>query len=82
MLEVTEALLNLEENDPQKIMGIIDTMKLRSCMTLFAYISEDGSIFHRVLDKYFGGSRDERTLSIIKVGVSGHGRLVIYNSEF
>ncbi|MBR1438885.1 MAG: DUF1810 domain-containing protein [Synergistaceae bacterium] len=66
LLEITEALLKFEEKDPQKIMGMIDAMKLRSCMTLFAYISEDGSIFHRVLEKYFGGSRDDRTLSMIK----------------
>ena len=71
LVEITEALLNLEENDPLKVMGSPDDLKLKSCMTLFAYISEDGSIFHRVLDKYFGGSRDERTLSIIKGGVSG-----------
>ena len=66
LLEITEALLNLNENDPLKVMGNPDDLKLKSCMTLFAYISEDGSIFHQVLDKYFGGGRDERTLSIIK----------------
>ena len=66
LLEITEALLNLNENDPLKVMGSPDDLKLKSCMTLFAYISEDGSIFHQVLDKYFGGRRDERTLSIIK----------------
>ena len=71
LIEITEALLNLEENDPLKVMGSPDDLKLKSCMTLFAYISENGSIFHRVLDKYFGGSRDDKTLSIIKVGVSG-----------
>ena len=66
LLEITEALLNLNENDPLKVMGNPDDLKLKSCMTLFAYISEDGSIFHQVLDKYFGGGRDESTLSIIK----------------
>ena len=66
LLEITKALLNLNENDPLKVMGNPDDLKLKSCMTLFAYISEDGSIFHQVLDKYFGGRRDERTLSIIK----------------
>ena len=68
LVEITEVLLKLNENDPQKIMGIIDAMKLKSCMTLFAYISENGSKFARVLEKYFGGSRDERTLSIIESG--------------
>ena len=71
LLEITEVLLKLNENDPLKVMGSPDDLKLKSCMTLFAYISENDSIFHRVLDKYFGGARDERTLSMIKGGVSG-----------
>lgn len=71
LIEITEALLNLNENNPLKVMGNPDDLKLKSCMTLFVYISEDSSIFHRVLDKYFGGSRDDITLSIIKGRVSG-----------
>ena len=71
LLEVTEVLLKLDENDPLKVMGSPDDLKLKFCMTLFAYISEDGSIFHQVLEKYFDGSQNERTLSIIKSRVSG-----------
>ncbi|MBQ9574970.1 MAG: DUF1810 family protein, partial [Synergistaceae bacterium] len=63
--EITEALLGLEGNDPVKIMGSIDALKLKSSMTLFAEVSEEGSVFHRVLDKYFDGERDEMTLSIL-----------------
>jgi len=40
-------------------------MKLRSSATLFASVSEPGSVFHRVLDKYFGGLPDARTVSLI-----------------
>ncbi len=65
--EITEALLGLEVSDPEKVMGgSIDSVKLNSCMTLFAHISEDGSIFHRVLDKFFGGQQDARTLSMLR----------------
>ena len=71
LIEITEALSMLNENNPLKVMGSPDDMKLKSCMTLFAYISEEGSIFHQVLEKYFDGSKDERTLSIIKNGVPG-----------
>lgn len=71
LLEITEALLNLNENNPLKVMGSPDDLKLKSCMTLFAYISEDGSIFHQVLEKYFDRNQDESTLSIIKGRVSG-----------
>lgn len=64
--EITSALLELKENDPVKVMGWeIDAVKLKSCMTLFAYISDEGSVFHRVLDKFFGGEMDEATLKIL-----------------
>ena len=66
LLEITEALLNLKDNDPLKVMGSPDDMKLKSCMTLFANISEEGSIFQRVLEKYFGGKQDKKTLNILK----------------
>ena len=56
LVEITETLLSLKESDPLKVMGSPDDLKLKSCMTLFAYISEDGSIFHHVLEKYFDGS--------------------------
>ncbi|MBQ3456904.1 MAG: DUF1810 domain-containing protein [Synergistaceae bacterium] len=65
--EITSALLDLKENDPVKVMSWeIDAVKLRSCMTLFAYVSEEGSVFHKVLDKFFGGEMDEATLKLLK----------------
>ncbi|MBQ6002382.1 MAG: DUF1810 domain-containing protein [Synergistaceae bacterium] len=65
--EITSALLDLKENDPVKVMGWeIDAVKLRSCMTLFACVSEEGSVFHKVLDKFFGGEMDEATLKLLK----------------
>ena len=64
--EVSEALLGLESNDPEHVMGgHPDDWKLCSCMTLFAEISEDGSVFHKVLDKFFGGQKDKRTLELL-----------------
>ena len=69
LLEITEALLRLNENNPQKVMGGIDAMKLRSCMTLFATISKKNSLFHQVLDKYFDGEMDMLTLNILKKSV-------------
>ena len=45
-----------------------DDMKLKSSMTLFAHISPEGSVFEQVLDRYFGGQRDERTLELVGGG--------------
>ena len=65
--EITSVLLELKENDPVKVMSWeIDAVKLRSCMTLFACVSEEGSVFHKVLDKFFGGEMDEATLKLLK----------------
>ena len=63
--EITSVLLELPENDAYKIMGAPDDMKLHSCMTLFAYISENDSIFHKALNKFFAGRSDSGTMKII-----------------
>ena len=41
-------------------------MKLRSSMTLFEAAAPEQEVFRKVLDKYFGGKRDERTLQLLK----------------
>ncbi|NCA72369.1 MAG: DUF1810 family protein [Sphingobacteriia bacterium] len=40
-------------------------MKLRSCVTLFAEVSPAGSVFRRVLEEYFGGEVDGKTLALL-----------------
>ena len=49
-----------------EVFGTPDDLKLRSCMTLFAEASAPGSVFDAVLQKYFGGQKDERTLELLK----------------
>jgi len=63
--EITEITLELHETDPAKIFGWPDNMKFRSCMTLFAQVSED-NLFVRALDKFFGGQTDPLTLELLK----------------
>lgn len=65
LLEISNALLSLDSNDPQKVMGIPDDMKLCSCMTLFEQVSND-TVFKKVLEKFYGGKRDKKTLNILK----------------
>jgi len=66
LTEICNALLMLETNRPTEVFGRPDDLKLRSCMTLFAFVSEDNSVFYKVLEKYFDGKPDYRTLSILK----------------
>lgn len=63
--EITRVLLQLDTNDAHAIFGSPDDMKLCSCMTLFDKISPN-DIFARVLDKYFDGHRDRRTINIVQ----------------
>ena len=63
--EVTSTILNLQENDAEAIFGGIDAIKLRSSMTLFDVVSPQ-DVFARVLDKYFGGQRDSKSIKLIE----------------
>jgi uncharacterized protein (DUF1810 family) len=49
----------------QAILGSTDAMKLKSCATLFAVIAEPESVFQQVLNQYYGGEQDSRTLALL-----------------
>jgi uncharacterized protein (DUF1810 family) len=65
LVECAEAALGVEGKTAHEIFGSPDDMKLRSCATLFARVSQPGSVFHRVIDKYFDGKPDENTLRLL-----------------
>ena len=64
--EISEALLKLDTNDPYAVMGSPDDLKLRSSMTLFAEADPSEEIFQKVLDKFYEGVKDGKTLTILK----------------
>lgn len=65
LIELCEVLLSLEINSATRIFHTPDDMKLKSCMTLFEKAAPEQEIFSKVLDKFFGGKRDVRTLDIL-----------------
>ncbi|MBR1456375.1 MAG: DUF1810 domain-containing protein [Oscillospiraceae bacterium] len=65
LVEISEALLELDTDDAYAVFGWPDDLKLRSSMTLFSCAAVDQPVFQRVLDKYYGGLPDERTLSLL-----------------
>lgn len=65
LLECAEAVLAVEGRTAREIFGSPDDMKLRSCATLFASVSPPASPFHRIIERYFQGRADERTLELI-----------------
>ena len=61
---VTSTILHLFGNDAEAIFGGVDAIKLRTSMTLFDFIYSN-DIYVSVLDKYFQGVKDHRTVSIL-----------------
>jgi len=64
LIECFEAALSVDGRTAHAIFGSPDDLKFRSCATLFACVAPPGSVFHRVLDKYFDGEDDPRTLEL------------------
>ena len=63
--EMCIALLGLPTSDAQKVFGYTDSLKLRSSMTLFYHVSHY-FVFKRVLNKFFDGELDQKTISILE----------------
>lgn len=66
LLTISQALLDLPSNDIDAIMGYPDNLKLCSSMTLFHLAEPDCDIFQKVLDKYFDGKPDEKTITLCR----------------
>ncbi len=47
-----------------EVMGIVDAIKLHSCLTLFE-AAGGGPLFAGALDAFYGGERDRRTLALV-----------------
>jgi uncharacterized protein (DUF1810 family) len=65
LVEISKELLALPGNDPNKILGSPDDVKLKSSMTLFASLDNTNPVFQQVLDKFNNGAKDQKTLRII-----------------
>ena len=66
LMECAAAVLHHEALTASAIFAYPDDMKLRSSATLFASVSPAGSAFHRIIDKFFQGQPDERTLRLLQ----------------
>ena len=63
--EITKLLLKIEHNNIKEVMWYPDDLKLRSSMTLFSVISGH-SLFDKVIDKFYEGEKDLKTIKILK----------------
>jgi len=67
LLECAEAVVHVEGRSATEIFGSPDDLKLRSCATLFACVSPRDSVFERLLQKYYRGGRDGKTLQLLGI---------------
>jgi uncharacterized protein (DUF1810 family) len=65
LLECCHALLDLEDVTAERVLGSVDAIKLRSSMTLFAYADPDDDLFREVLERFYDGDEDERTVALL-----------------
>jgi len=65
LIEMCLALLQLKSDNANEIFGSPDDLKLRSSMTLFASLPDAYPVFQSVLEKFFNGEADDKTLRLI-----------------
>ncbi len=66
LVEISKALLNVPSSDAREVMGYPDDLKLKSSMTLFMEAAPELEVFGKVLEKFFGGEKDLKTVEMVK----------------
>ena len=67
LADCVQALLAHRGHDVVDMLGAVDALKLRSCLTLFhAAAGEDAALFDQALATFFGGQRDPLTLAALR----------------
>ena len=66
LIDISSALLRIDGKTANQILGSPDDLKLKSSMTLFSLLSDTDPVFQEVLDKFFDGQPDQRTIAILE----------------
>lgn len=74
LLKCAEAVVAIEGRSATEILGSPDDLKLKSCATLFAFVLPPGSVFDRLLAKYYAEARDEKTLHLLDAAPTIRGK--------
>ena len=61
LIECAAIVAGLSGRTAEQIFGEVDTLKLRSSMTLFMHAAPGEPVFRQILDQYFGGLADSAT---------------------
>ncbi|MDH5832907.1 DUF1810 domain-containing protein [Luteimonas kalidii] len=65
--EAAQAMLSHRTLAASDVLGELDALKFRSCLTLFALADPDEPVFAAALERFFAGERDPRTLELLRV---------------
>lgn len=65
LIETSQALLDIKGKTANQIFGSPDDLKLKSCMTIFSSLPDANPVFEAVINKYYNGMKDVRTLAIV-----------------
>jgi uncharacterized protein (DUF1810 family) len=65
LINISRELMKQKTNDAHRVFGSPDDLKLKSCMTLFSMLPEADPVFKTVLEKFFKGEKDIKTLRLI-----------------
>ena len=68
LIDISNAFLGIDGKSTNAILGSPDDLKMKSSMTLFGLLPNTDPVFQAVLDKFFNGSQDAKTLAIVKNG--------------
>jgi uncharacterized protein (DUF1810 family) len=60
-----DAVLDLSGRSATDVFGSPDDLKLWSSATLFAAVSDPGSVFEHLISRYFRGEPDKKTLEVL-----------------
>lgn len=70
LLECVRAMLMHRTDDAEQILGAVDAMKFRSCLTLFMQVGPQVPEFPQALQHFFAGVPDPRTLELLSGSTS------------
>ena len=68
LIEIANAMLRIEGKTANQVLGSPDDLKLRSSMTLFSLVENTDPVFQAVLDKFFNGQPDQKTIALVANG--------------
>jgi len=65
LINISRELLKLKTNNAHQVFGSPDDLKLKSSMTLFSMLPGADPVFQLVLEKFFNGEKDTKTLHLV-----------------